>query len=165
MEATIVLDGHEFHVRLFEEDGRWRAEVDGKTFHLQSHGTGLRSVVHAGDDVFSIDARHSRAPRIDGREADFNILSLKGVAGAPDPSAGAHGPVRPPMTGKLDAILVEPGQEVRQGDVLFVLEAMKMRNEIKAAADGVIGTIHGVAGDAVDSSQPVLELLPPSSSD
>ncbi len=163
MEARVHLDGNTFTVSLRQEDGRWIADVDGESFPVRRHGHGLRSVVNVGDNVFSVDTRNPHAARIDGRNTPFSILSLTGVAGAPDPNAGAHGPMRPPMTGKLESIAVAEGQVVSQGDVLFVLEAMKMRNEIKAPADGVVGPIAAAPGDAVDTSTVVLTLEPPTS--
>lgn len=160
MEARIALDGETFVVQLTETDGTWTANVDGTEFPLRTDRNGLRALVNVGGDLFSVDASDAQRPRIDGTPCDLHIQSLTGVAGAPDPSAGSHGPIRPPMTGKLDAVLVESGQEVEHGAVLFVLEAMKMRNEVKAPAPGRIGKISAKAGDAVDAGTTILVLEP-----
>ena len=64
------------------------------------------------------------------------------------------------MTGKIEAIEVQEGDTVAAGDVLFVLEAMKMRNQVKATADGVIGPVRVAAGANVDTKTQVLDLLP-----
>jgi len=50
--------------------------------------------------------------------------------------------VRSPMPGLIHAIMVSPGIEVRSGDPLVILEAMKMENVIKAPADGIVAAIH-----------------------
>lgn len=160
MEAVVVVDGQRFAVALREEDGQWFADVDGDEFPLRGDQSGLRSIVDAGGDLFQIDTRSPHAARIDGQEVSFRIEALSGVAGAVDPSAGMHGPIAPPMTGKLETLKVTEGQEVEQGDVLFVLEAMKMRNEIKAPADGVVSSIRAKEGDAVDSGTTILVLDP-----
>lgn len=160
MEATIVLDGRTYTVALREENGVWIADVDGDSFPVRGDRDGLRSVVEAAGDVFHVDTRNPRCARIDGRDAPFQITALSGVAGAADPSAGSHGPIQPPMTGKLESLLVEAGQEVEAGDVLFVLEAMKMRNEIKASAAGRIASIGAAPGDAVDTGTTILVLEP-----
>ena len=64
------------------------------------------------------------------------------------------------MTGRLEEVLVTPGQQVAAGDVLFVLEAMKMRNQIKAQADGIVASVHADIGATVDPKTVVLELAP-----
>ena len=54
------------------------------------------------------------------------------------------------MPGTVIRILVEEGQEVSTGEVLLILEAMKMENEIKAPLDGLVETIPVEAGKAVN---------------
>jgi biotin carboxyl carrier protein len=56
-----------------------------------------------------------------------------------------------PMPGKVVAVLVAVGQRVDAGAGLVVLEAMKMENEFKAAANGVITEVHVAPGQAVDA--------------
>lgn len=54
-----------------------------------------------------------------------------------------------PMPGLVVRTLVEPGDEVSEGQGLLVLEAMKMENELKAASSGTVGIVHVEAGTAV----------------
>jgi biotin carboxyl carrier protein len=56
-----------------------------------------------------------------------------------------------PMPGKVVAVLVEVGQAVEPGTELVVLEAMKMENEFRASAGGVVREIHVVPGQAVNA--------------
>lgn len=70
---------------------------------------------------------------------------------APAPAAGAGEPVKSPMPGVILDIKVSAGQTVKKGDCLFILEAMKMENEIFAPVDGTIGTIAVAKGQNVDS--------------
>lgn len=58
-----------------------------------------------------------------------------------------------PMPGLIVGVAVAPGQEVRQGDSVLTLEAMKMENVIKSPVDGVVEAIHAQAGDSVDKNQ------------
>lgn len=67
--------------------------------------------------------------------------------------AGAQGAVKvnAPMPGKILKVNVNAGAAVKKGDVLLVLEAMKMENEIKAPKDGTITSVNVNKGDAVES--------------
>lgn len=78
-------------------------------------------------------------------------------AAAPAPKAaapaGAQGAVKinAPMPGKILSLKVSAGQAVKKGDVVFILEAMKMENEICAPQDGTIAGLNVSSGDMVES--------------
>jgi len=57
--------------------------------------------------------------------------------------------VKAPMPGKISAVKAESGASVKRGDVLVVLEAMKMQNDITATADGTLHEIRVQVGDNV----------------
>jgi propionyl-CoA carboxylase alpha chain len=61
------------------------------------------------------------------------------------------------MPGLLISIDVEAGDAVHAGQVLAVIEAMKMENVLKAERDCVIETIHAAVGDTLEPDQPVIE--------
>ena len=67
---------------------------------------------------------------------------------APIPAGGVS--IESPMPGKILRINVTPGQSVKNGDVIIILEAMKMENEIFATADGKILDVRVKSGDAVN---------------
>ena len=75
---------------------------------------------------------------------------------APATSTGAE--VKAPMPGTILSVNVSGGDTVTQGDVLAILEAMKMENEVIAPADGVIGEILVSANDSVQSDQVLFRL-------
>lgn len=58
-----------------------------------------------------------------------------------------------PMPGKILGVKVSAGQAVKKGDVLLVLEAMKMENEIVAPSDGTVASINVAAGQSVESGE------------
>ena len=58
--------------------------------------------------------------------------------------------IKSPMPGKVVSVLVQDGQEVKKGDGLVVVEAMKMENELKSPKDGIVKDITAVEGAAVD---------------
>ncbi|WP_297520195.1 pyruvate/oxaloacetate carboxyltransferase [Thermococcus sp.] len=79
-------------------------------------------------------------------------------APAPAPVPAGEGVVTSPMPGKILRILVKEGEQVKTGQGLVVLEAMKMENEIPAPKDGVVKRILVKEGDTVDTGQPLIEL-------
>ena len=62
------------------------------------------------------------------------------------------------MPGTIVNVVVSAGQSVKSGDVLVVLEAMKMENEIMAPRDGVVAGVHVNKGDSVDSGTLLISL-------
>lgn len=76
---------------------------------------------------------------------------------APAPKAaptGAQGGVKvtAPMQGKIVSVKASVGQNVKKGEVIMTLEAMKMENEIVAPQDGTIASINVASGDKVEAS-------------
>ena len=61
--------------------------------------------------------------------------------------------IKAPMPGSILSVLTEKGAEVKEGDHLLVLEAMKMENVIKAPGEGVVGEIHVNQTDNVEKNQ------------
>lgn len=73
---------------------------------------------------------------------------------------GAQGAVKvaAPMQGKILKVAVAPGAAVKKGDVLLILEAMKMENEISAPQDGTIATIECAVGDSVETGKVLVSM-------
>ena len=119
--------------------------VDGKPteISLRSSGRGQWTLGVGGDrwDAEVVDERTR------------HIRSL--TAGA----TATHGPatVRAPMPGLVVRVLVEAGQEVTAGAGIVVLEAMKMENELKAPAAGVVRVVRVGAGEPVEKGQVLVE--------
>lgn len=75
---------------------------------------------------------------------------------APAPAAGEN--VCAPMPGTILSVNVSAGQAVKKGDVLCVLEAMKMENEIYAPRDGEVAAVSATKGEAVESGKVLVVL-------
>ncbi|MEJ2764080.1 sodium-extruding oxaloacetate decarboxylase subunit alpha [Photobacterium sp. MCCC 1A19761] len=74
------------------------------------------------------------------------------------PAASSAEPVAAPLAGNIFKINVQPGHQVSEGDVLVILEAMKMETEIRATRSGVVQDLHVKEGDSVAVGSPILSL-------
>ena len=109
---------------------------------------------------------------VDGREVQVDINVPQDAPRAPKPAAkkatapakqAAPRPASPSsksllslMPGVVIKILVKEGQQVAAGDVLLVLEAMKMENEIRSDRSGTIGRIEVTPGQQVQTGDPLV---------
>lgn len=124
----------------------WRVVVDGETFELQESSAKVdvvRSTVHVG-----------------GEDIPFRVEAWDTGVAAANGTAGGHARVRSPMSGKLVELKVREGTAVGKGDVLFVLEAMKMQNEVRSPATGTVTAVRATAGETLDTERVVLEIEP-----
>ncbi|MDR3670343.1 MAG: biotin/lipoyl-binding protein [Holophaga sp.] len=77
-------------------------------------------------------------------------------------SRGAFGrqDLKSPMAGNVRQVLVQPGDRVAAGQVLLILEAMKMENEIKSPIEGIISSVTARTGSSVASGDPLCVVEP-----
>jgi biotin carboxyl carrier protein len=130
----------------------------------------------SGQPVFSLimDGKSYESFVYEGEEADWQVL-LRGrlfqvrvederekrlrVAAGGGVSEGGEYMMKAPMPGLVVALSVEEGQEVEKGQVLVILESMKMQNELKSPRAGKIGRIRVKAGESVEQKQTMLSIL------
>lgn len=77
---------------------------------------------------------------------------------APAPSGAGSVKVESPMPGTILDIKTAAGSAVKKGDVLCILEAMKMENDIVAPADGTVASVNVNKGDSVEAGQLIVTL-------
>ncbi len=122
----------------------FRGEVDGDTLHVQVETDGATLLLlHAGVSL--------KASVLTPRVAE--LARLMPVKRPPDMSRF----LLSPMPGLLKAIAVKPGQDVKAGEELCVIEAMKMENILRAERDGTIGKLHAAVGDSLAVDQKIVE--------
>ena len=118
----------------------------------------------------SADAPSSYDVRVDGKVYSVEVAAsgqlgaitpvasaAPAQAAAPAPSAGGQA-INAPLAGNVFKVLVGPGDQVSNGDVVIILEAMKMETEIRSAFDGTVSSVLVKEGDGVTNGQPLIEL-------
>ncbi len=125
---------------------------------------------HFADPPGPVDVNGERAPvRIERGEGGLSAppppRTPVAPAGAPSPAPTAPSPtggqaIVPPMPGKVIELRVAEGQKVHRGDVLLVLEAMKMRNELASPIDGTVRQVRTAAGASARAKEPLLFVVP-----
>lgn len=92
-----------------------------------------------------------------GQISSVTASQSTATTSAPVPASAAEA-VPAPLAGNIFKVQVQPGSEVVEGDVLVILEAMKMETEVRAARSGVVQELHVKEGDAVTVGAPILSL-------
>lgn len=128
----------------------YKVTLNGKIYEVE---------VEKGEAVIQAEyeaALPQSAPAVAETSAPTQTVASAAPAAAPQ-SAGANS-VTAPMPGTINAVKVTSGQQVKRGDVLFILEAMKMENEIYADKDGKIGQVFVQKGASVNTGAPLCDL-------
>ena len=111
-------------------------------------------------DVEELAAGQAPAP-VAATPAPIAAAPKAAPAAAPKPAAAAPAgaeAIKSPMPGTINAVNVSNGQSVKKGDVLCILEAMKMENEIKALRDAVVPSVNMSKSQSVASGDVLLSL-------
>ena len=67
-------------------------------------------------------------------------------------------PIKSPMPGNILSLHITPGKPVKKGEVLMILEAMKMENEIFASASGTVASVNTSAGNMVEANDVIISI-------
>lgn len=132
-------------------------EVEGTPLQLLNIGDAVhRVLVRRGDRrglyTLSIDGHRFEIDALDERAR--TIRDLSGNAAA----ASGPAPLVAPMPGLIVRVNAKPGDRVEAGQGLVVMEAMKMENELRATADGVVKAVLVAPGKAVEKGAVLLEM-------
>jgi len=103
---------------------------------------------------------HSAATAVFLAGESWRLVEIEPLARAAgeDPTAGL---LTAPMPGRVTQLMVEPGDHVRRGEPLIVIEAMKMEHTVAAPADGVVEAVRFAVGDLVEEGAELIALAAP----
>ena len=164
MKYITDVEGKQFIVEIVDDK---HVRVDDKLYEIDFEtvsgqpvyslivdGRSHESYVQRGDDNWQVLLRGRLYPVTveDEREKRLRVAAGAGV----EESGEYH--LKAPMPGLVVAIPGEEGQEIKKGQVLLILESMKMQNELKSPRDGIVNRIKVRAGESVEQKQALLSV-------
>jgi biotin carboxyl carrier protein len=164
MKYITTIDGQEFEVEVIDEHqirvGERLLRVDFESvsgqpvFSLILDGKSFESYVYPGEEDWQVllRGRQFQVRVEDEREKRLRAAAGGGVA------EGGEFHLKAPMPGLVVAVPVSEGDAVEKGQVLLILESMKMQNELKAPRAGTVGRIRVKAGESVEQRQTLLSV-------
>lgn len=144
----------------------WTLSIDNHDHPFQWDSK-QRSAGHYAVTARLNGTRHTATAVLKGTQLHIFENGLVHVLGTTDPAAfgeadgdAHHGGLVAPMPGKIIAVAVKAGDQVKSGQRLLVMEAMKMEHAIHAPADGTVDEVFFDVGDQVDDGAELITLSP-----
>lgn len=152
-QATLTIDGIPYEVMIRGE----LVTVDGKPFavHVADDGVHLTHKTYAVKIEGGIVIIDGVPHRLEWKRRRTTAEVAKKTE---TPFPIAEGAITAILPDKIVELRVREGDAVKQGDVVAILEAMKMENELKASQDGIVRAVHVRVGDDVEQHQVVIEI-------
>ena len=123
-----------------------RITVDGKTYEVEVEILGSR-----------ISSVAPVAPAV-AAPAPAPVVAPAAPAPAAKPAVAQAGDVACPLAATIVSVAVKEGQQVKAGDLLVMLEAMKMNTPVNAVVDGTVTKVYVSAGQSVQEGEPLVAL-------
>ncbi len=147
--GTILVDGQPCAVDLREivAERLYSLLLDNVSYEsFIEDGQGSRVQVLFAGHLYYVQIEDERTLRLAHGLAEFT------------PASGEI-PIKAPMPGLIVSVPVTTRQQVQEGEILVILESMKMDNELRAPRAGAVARIHVEAGDSVESKQTLVTLV------
>jgi biotin carboxyl carrier protein len=164
MKYITTVNGHEYQIEVIDERhirlGGHLLQVDFESvsgqpvFSLILDGKSYESYVYQGDEDWQVLLRGHLYPVL---VEDEREKRLRAAAGG-NVAEGGEFLLKAPMPGLVVAVPVKEGDNVEKGQVLVILESMKMQNELKAPRAGRVERIRVKSGESVEQKQTILSV-------
>jgi biotin carboxyl carrier protein len=164
MDFTYEYNGEERAVSLEKTTNGWKVACDGAEFEVSSEklGRGRFSIMAGARPyrVFTVEGNGAMYVFVAGHQFVFTEPGTTGARRGAASAAVVDGilSIAAPMPGEVVKITVKKGQEVSAGDVVAIVEAMKMEHELTTTVNGIVKAVHVEAGDQVDNAQVLVEI-------
>jgi len=135
--------------------GTFRVEHDGRSDIVYAAGHGAERWLFWNGHVFHTGPSTPSASRTLGTSGTSGTPRTSGTPGTP----GTPSTLTAPMPARVVKVLVHPGDNVRKGDTLLLLEAMKMELPVRALDDARIVAVHCRDGEIVQAEAPLVDLI------
>jgi glutaconyl-CoA/methylmalonyl-CoA decarboxylase subunit gamma len=129
----------------------FKVTVDGQSYHVQVEEVAEKNMNPETPSPAPASSKPAGEPK-----AAAVVKEEPKEASQPAAEGGIN--VKSPMPGSILEVRVNVGDTVKNGDVLLVLEAMKMENELTASQDGTVSQVLVKKGDTVNSGDPLIVL-------
>jgi biotin carboxyl carrier protein len=149
-----VIDDHHVNINGKTYQVDFEAVSGQPVYSLLLDGKSHEAYVRESDDDWQVLLRGRLYP---AKVEDEREKRLRVAAGGGVVESGEFN-LKAPMPGLVVAIPVSEGQEIKKGQVLLILESMKMQNELKSPRDGIINRIKVKAGESVEQKQVLLSV-------
>lgn len=167
----VIVEGARRKVEIRPLEGRFEVRIDGRAYQVDERTMGhedFHSLLIDRKSYLIVTGTVSRSEgrytaRVRGKVYDVRVLDeLRAALARSEESTAAGGEheVKSPMPGLVVAVNVAPGERVRAGEPVVVVEAMKMQNEITSPLDGVVREVHVAPNQTVDSRQALVRIEP-----
>lgn len=169
MNYRATCKGDDARIRVEEtHPGVYRVRIDGEDFDVDFFNTreNIYSLI-IGQKSYEVDinaeADSNYAVQLNGNHFDVAIVDERKRKLAEKMAVGSSGrqEIKSPMAGNIWKVLKQQGDSVHEGDVLLILEAMKMENEICAPTTGVVTSMNAIEGSAVTAGALLCQLDQP----
>jgi propionyl-CoA carboxylase alpha chain len=160
MKYLAIIEGRQHEIVI--EPGRF--ELDGKPLDVDVRRIGDLSLysllVNSESADLSVEelAPHEYRVILGGEMYDVTVRSAATAALMGKQATASDNCLRAPMPGLVSAVHVATGDTVEAGQVLVVLESMKMENPLRAAGAGMVSQVHVSAGQSVEKNQVLVTL-------
>ncbi len=144
---TVSVDGHEFAITRREDGGSILVTVGGVPYRVALPAEGER-----GEDGALVVQVDHRPYTVESEGTVGSTAARKATVGAAARAASTGG-IKAPIAGRVLSVKVKVGDQVKQGDLLLILEARKRENEVRAPADGVVKEIAVAEGARVSEGE------------
>ena len=158
---TFIVNDEEYELEITElSDSKVKLFLNGKEYEFEKHDLSKSklSLISSGIKSDFFYSKVSSSDVIFNRGKRFTI-GEKGISAAGSSKEGT-GTLTTPMPGKITKVLKNEGDSVKIGDVIILMEAMKMEHSLKAKIDGKVKSIKVQEGDIVESGIIVTEIDP-----